>query len=172
MHIKHLTVDLVRGVNAKAVPTPQQQDHLEVRLLAAYVTIEFLKSLVGPITYILQLAPSLIYQAAARSGHSEVIAGMFVVAGLLMLPHAFALLFLPRTLEVRWPRKCAALSAALVGFVWAYLAVLTLPLQIKPLFWLYVREAVTAIGLAFIYSISLNAQLLRRIYKLLNPHEA
>lgn len=154
MHIKHLTGDLVRGVSAAPVPTPQQQDHLEVRLLAAYVTVEFLKSLIGPITYILQLAPSLIYQAAARSGHPDVIACLFIAAALFALPHAFALIFLPRTLEVRWPRKCAAFSAALVAFVWAYLAVLTLPLEVKPLFWLYVREAATAIGLAFIYSIS------------------
>jgi hypothetical protein len=171
VHIKHLTLDLVQGLGATAVPTPQQQDHLEVRLLAAYVTLEFLNSLIGPIVYILQLSPSLIYQVATRSSHPDVIAGLFIGAALLALPHAVSLVFLPRTLEVRWPRKCATFAACLVTLVWAYLAVLTLPLDVGPLFWLYVREAATNAGLAFIYAVSLNAQLLRKLYKVLN-HEA
>lgn len=171
MHIKHLTPDLVRGLDATDVPTPQQQDHLEVRLLAAYVTLEFLKSLIGPIVYILQLSPSLISQVALRSGHPDVIAGMFIAAGVLATPHALSLVFLPRTLEVRWPRKFATLAACLVTLAWAYLAVLTFPLDVSPMFWLYVREAASNVALAFIYAVSLNAQLLRALYKALN-HEA
>ncbi len=171
MHIKHLTVDLERGVRAAEVPTPQQQDRLEVRLLAAYVTLEFLNSLVGPIVYILQLSPSLIYQVAARSGHTDVIAGLFIAAAVLVLPHAVSLVFIPRTLEVRWPRKFATFAVCMVTLMWAYLAVLTLQLDVGPLFWLYVREVVANGGLAFIYAVSLNAQLLRALYKVLN-HEA
>lgn len=169
MDIKHLTPELLRGLSSTAVPTPEQQDHLEVRLLAMYITVEFINSLIGPLTYIYQLTPSLIYQVAARSGNSSAVAAMFAIALALAAPHAVALICFPRTLALRWPRKLATLAACVVALAWAYLAVLSFPLDAGPLFWLYVREVASAMGLAFIYAISLNAQLLRAIFKVLNP---
>lgn len=165
MDIKHITPELLRGMAATAVPTPEQQDHLEVRILTLYVTVSFINDLIGPITYIYQLTPSLLYRVAALSHGAWAVGAMFVLALLLALPHAVALLFFPRTLDTRWPRKLATLSAAIVTLTWAYLAVLSLPLDAGPLFWLYMRQAADSIGLAFIYAISLNAQLLRAIHK-------
>lgn len=168
MNIKHLTPELLRGIGAAAVPTPEQQDHLEVRLLAMYVTVEFINSLVGPLTYIYQLTPSLIYQVASRSGNPNAVAAMFAAALVLAAPHAIALVCFPRSLALRWPRKFATLAACLVALTWGYLAVLTFPLDVGSLFWLYVREVASYMALAFLYAVSLNAQLLRAIFKVLN----
>lgn len=169
MHIRHLTPELLHGLNSAMVPSPQEQDHLEVRLLAMYVTVEFLNSLVGPLTLISQLTPSLIYQVAVRSGNPNLIAGMFAAGLILATPHAIALICFPRSLALRWPRKLATLAASLVALTWAYLAVLTFPIDVGSLFWLYAREVASSMGLAFLYAISLNAQLLRAIHKVLNP---
>jgi hypothetical protein len=91
------------------------------------------------------------------------------VALVLALPHAIALLFFPRTLATRWPRKAATLAAAIVTVTWCYLAILSMPLDAGPLVWLYLRQAVESVGLAFLYAISLNAQLLRALYKVIHP---
>lgn len=169
MQIKHLTPELLRGLDAAPVPTPEQQDHLEVRLLTLYLTWSFINNLVGPITYVYGLAPSLLYQVAAMSHGEWLVGAMFVIALLLAIPHAVALLFFPRTLAVRWPRKCATLAAVLVTVTWCYLGVLALPLDLGPLSWLYFRQGLESVGLAFLYAISLNAQLLRAINKLVQP---
>lgn len=169
MQIKHLTADLMRGLDASPIPTPEQQDHLEVRLLTMYLTWAFINNLVGPITYVYGLAPSLLHQVAAMSHGSWLVGALFVSALLLALPHAVALLFLPGTMALRWPRKLATLAAVIVTLTWCYLGVLALPLDVGPLSWLYFRQGLESIGLAFLYAISLNAQLLRAINKMVTP---
>ncbi len=102
--------------------------------------------------------------------HGEWLVGaMFIAALLLAMPHAIALLFFPRTLAVRWPRKCATLAAVLVTVTWGYFGVLAMPLDVGPLSWLYFRQGLESVGLAFLYAISLNAQLLRAINQLVQP---
>lgn len=169
MNIKGLTPELLRGLDSAPIPTPAQQDHLEVRLLTIYLTVVFINGLVGPITYIYGLAPSLLYRVAQMSHGTWLVGAMFVSALILALPHAVCLVFFPKTLAMRWPRKAATLAAAIVTLTWAYLAILALPLDAGPLFWLYLRQAGESIGLAFLYAISLNAQLLRAINKLVQP---
>lgn len=168
MIIKHLTPELVRGMAHTAVPTAEQQDHLEVRLLTLYITYVFINGLVGPITYIFQLSPSLLFRVASLSHAPNLVGFMYIGALMLATPHALALVFFPKTLATRWPRKLATLAAAVVALTWAYLAVLALPLDAGPLFWLYIRQAVEAIGLAALYAISLNSQLLRAIHRMLS----
>lgn len=172
MNVTHLTQELRRGLDAIDIPSAEQQDRLEVRLLTLYITYVFINGLIGPITYIYSLEPSLLYKVAALSHGSWLVGAMFVAALCLALPHAFALVFLPRTLAVRWPRKLATIAAVLVMLAWAYLAVLALPMDAGPLFWLYLRQAIEAVGLAFLYAVSLNAQLLRALYKAMQTHEA
>ncbi len=169
MQIKHLTPDLLRGIESAPIPTPQQQDHLEVRLLTMFVTLVFINGLIGPITYVYGLAPSLLYKVAAMSHGGELVGAMFVVGLVLAIPHAVALMFFPRALSKRWPRKLATLAAVIVTVTWCYLGVLALPLDAGPLPWLYFRQALESVGLAFLYAISLNAQLLRAINKLVEP---
>lgn len=169
LNLKALTADLERGMRSMAIPTPAEQDHLEVRLLTLYITWSFINDLVGPITYVYGLAPSLLFKVAQLSHGTWLVGAMFIAALVLALPHAFALTFLPHTLATRWPRKAATWAACLVLVTWAYLAVLSLPLDEGPLFWLYLRQAFESAGLAFLYAISLNAQLLRAINKLLQP---
>lgn len=169
MNVKHLTPELLRGMRAASIPTAEQQDHLEVRLLTMYIAYVFINSLIGPITHIYQLPSSELYKVASQSPSSWAVGAMFCVALVLALPHAIALLFFPRTLAARWPRKAATLAAAIVTVTWSYLAILSMPLDAGPLVWLYLRQAVESVGLAFLYAISLNAQLLRALHKVLHP---
>lgn len=172
MNVSHLTQELRRGLGAVAIPTAEQQDRLEVRLLTLYITYVFINGLVGPITYIYDLEPSLLHKVASLSHGSWLVGAMFVAAVALALPHTVALICFPKTLGIRWPRKLATAAAALAALTWAYLAILAIPLDSGPLFWLYVRQVGEALGLAFIYAISLNAQLLRALYRLMSSHEA
>lgn len=169
MNVKHLTPELLRGMRAAPIPTAEQQDHLEVRLLTMYLTLSFINDLVGPITYIYQLSPSLLYKVASLSHGSWAVGAMFCAALVLAVPHAVALIFFPRTLATRWPRKAATLAAVIVTVNWCYLAILSLPLDAGPLVWLYLRQAAESVALAFLYAISLNAQLLRALHKVLHP---
>jgi hypothetical protein len=169
MNVKHLTPELLRGMRSASIPSAEQQDHLEVRLLTMYLTLSFINDLVGPITYIYQLTPSLLYKVASLSHGSWAVGVMFGAALVLALPHAVALIFFPRTLATRWPRKAATLAAVIVTVTWCYLAILSMPLDAGPLVWLYLRQAVESVGLAFLYAISLNAQLLRALYKVMHP---
>jgi len=169
MNIRHLTPELLSGMRTAVFPTAEQQDRLEVRLLSLYITLSFINDLIGPITYIFNLSPSLLYKVANLSHASWLVGSMFVAGLCFALPHAVALTFFPRTLGTRWPRKAATLAAAIVMLTWAYLAVLTLPVDAGPAFWLYLRQAVESAGLAFLFAISLNAQLLRSLYRLAHP---
>lgn len=172
MNVSHLTQELVRGLVAVDIPTAEQQDRLEVRLLTLFVTCAFINDVIGPITYVYILAPSMLYQVASLSHGSWAVGAMFIAALVLALPHAVALIFFPKSLSVRWPRKLATMAAVLVTITWAYLAILSLPMDSGPLFWLYLRQAVESVFLAFLYATSLNAQLLRALYRRMQSHEA
>lgn len=172
MNVSHLTQELRRGLDAVAIPTAEQQDRLEVRLLTLYITAVFVNGLIGPITLIFGIEPSLVHRVASLSHGSWLVGAMFVTALVLALPHAAALLFFPKTLAVRWPRKLATLAAVLVTVAWGYMAILALPLDMGPVFWLFLRQAFESVGLAFLYAISLNAQLLRALYQAMHSHEA
>ena len=159
------TADQIRRhVAAANVPTPAQQDRLEVRLLTIYVTLAFANDLVGPITYIYQVAPSMLFKVAALAHATWVIGALFLAALLMVLPHAFALVFLPRSLSCRWPRKLACLAAAVTALTWFYLAVLARPLDAGPLPFLYGRQSVESLFLSLLFAVSLNAQQLRRLH--------
>ena len=149
---------------AANIPTPREQDRLEVRLLTIYVTLAFANDLVGPITYIYQIAPSMLFKVASLSHAAVGIGALFVLALLLVLPHAFALVFLPRSLALRWPRKLACLAAALTALTWFYLAVLAVPLDAGPLSFLYGRQSLESLFLALLFAVSLNAQQLRKLH--------
>lgn len=149
------------------VPSPAQQDRLEVRLLTLYLTWSFINDLAGPITYVFGLAPSLLYQVAAISHGPWFIGGAFILALVLALPHAIALVFFPGTLHMRLPRRLATAAACLVMVTWGYLAVQSLRLDVGLLHWLYLRQAIESGALGFLYAVSLNAQLLRAIYAMM-----
>jgi hypothetical protein len=153
-----------RHVAAARIPTPSQQDRLEVRLLTIYVTLSFANDLVGPITYIYQVAPSMLFKVASLAHATGVIGLLFIVSLVLMLPHVFSLLFLPRKLGCRWPRKLACLAAAISSLTWFYLAVLASPLDMGPLSLLYGRQGLESLFLSLLFAVSLNAQQLRSLH--------
>lgn len=166
MTIKTTTTeaDVRRHVAAVRIPTPSEQDRLEVRLLTIYVTLSFANDLIGPITYIYQIAPSMLFKVASLARATGFVGSLFVVALLLMLPHAVALVFFPRSLACRWPRKAACLAAAITSLTWFYLAVLAVPLDSGPLSFLYGRQAMESLFLSLLFAVSLNAQQLRKLH--------
>lgn len=155
--------DILRGIAAASIPTAAEQDRLEVRLLTLYITLSFINDLVGPICYVYQLAPSLLFKVASLSHGGWLVGALFIAALLLALPHCIALIAFPRSLGCRLPRQLATGAAALVTLTWGYLAVLAMPLDAGPLSLLYLRQAVESLGLAALYALSLNAQQLRAI---------
>jgi hypothetical protein len=157
------------GMASASVPTPEQADHLEVRLLTLFLTLSFINDLVGPITYVYSLSPSLLYKVASLAHASWLVGVIFIAALVLAVPLAAALLWVVHGVPAKWTRRAATLAAVLVTLNWCYLAILSLPLDAGPLFWLYLRQAAESLGLAFIYAISLNAQLLRTIDRAVNP---
>ena len=166
MHVRDLSPELVQGMLATPVPTSAEQDHIEVRLLSIFVTLSFVNDLAGPIAYVFQISPSMLFKVATMAHGHHLIGILFTTALVLLLPHALALLFLPEKLAHRLPRKLATLSAVIAAMTWAYLAILAMPLDTgAPLFGLYLRESAVSFGLAFLYAVSLNSQLLRLLHK-------
>lgn len=166
MRIEHVTPEIEQGLLATPMPTASEQDHIEVRLLSIFVTLSFVNDLAGPIAYVFQIAPSMLFRVATMAQGPHLIGMLFVTALVLALPHALALLFLPEKLAHRLPRKLATLAAVIAAMTWAYLAILAMPLDTgAPLFGLYLRESAVSFGLAFVYAVSLNSQLLRLLHK-------
>lgn len=166
MNIKcsEFSPELLCGLKHVEVRTERAQDKLEVRLLTAFVTWYYLIELYGLATYTLQLSPSMLHKVAGLSSNPEAIGYAFVIAFVLLVPHAVCLAFFPRYLYVRWPRKLATFAAASTMSLWAYLAVLALPLDVSvPVVRLYILNAMQAGALAFLFAFSLNSQLLRSL---------
>lgn len=172
MQVHHFPPDLLAGMRSKRIPSPAQQDNIEVRLLTLFITWSFINDLVGPICYVFGFTPSLLHKVAVVSHGPWLVGGAFILAMVLTLPHAIVLTFMPSAMHLRWPRKLATAAAALVLVTWAYMAVQATKLDFPGLQWLYLRQGACAFFLAFLYALSLNAQLLRRIYAVMQEQKA
>lgn len=106
----------------------------------------------------------MLFRVSSMAHSGNLIGLLFVVALLLTLPHAFSLIFLPRHLGCRWPRKLACAAAGLSAVIWFYLAVLAAPLDVGPLAVLYGGHVIQSVFLALLFAMSLNAQQLRNLY--------
>lgn len=166
MKTLHLTAEIAAGLRAVSIPLPGEQDRFEVRLLTAYLMMSFINDLIGPISYIFNVPGSMLHRVASMSGTGDLIGFGFVFAACLAIPHMFALLCYPKFLTARLPRKLAVLAAVVVTLMWSYLAVLAMPLDVGPLSILYARQAIEAVGLAFLLAVSLNSQQLRQLQAL------
>lgn len=172
MQVHHFPPELLAGMRSKRIPSPAQQDNIEVRLLTLFITWSFINDLAGPISYVFGFSPSILHQVAVVSHGPWFVGGAFSLALLGMMPHAIVLTFRPGLMDRRWPRKLATAAAALVMVTWAYMAIQSTRLDYPGIHWLYIRQAVSSFFLAFLYALSLNAQLLRRIYVAMQEQQA
>lgn len=159
---------LKENVIKVTIPTPEVQDRLEVRFLTLYITWSFCNDLFGPLTYLSNVAPSMLTKVASLSSIPGSVFWMFAASLVLMIPHTIYLLLFPSRLGERLPRKCATAAAALSALAWFYLATLSEPLDFNgsPLAWLYGRQVIDNLWLALIFGISLNNQQLKRLFEL------
>jgi hypothetical protein len=137
---------------------PVDQERVEVRIYASLMTAILLLLIIEPQLYLWDVEESLIYKVAALAPSPYLVAGLFTVGFLLILPHLIALLFLPRTLVVYWPRICATVGAFLVSVVWLYLSNLAVPLDLGALPLSYAVRSLVSTIMAGAYAFSVNAQ--------------
>ena len=145
-----------------ATSLPVGQDRAEVRLMSLVITGGFLFGLLEPVFYILSVPASTLAHVAALSV-PRLIAGLFLAAAAMTLPHFGSLLFFPRLLEKRGPRKWATWGAMLSAVLWAYLGTLAQPLDLNLLPLLYWLNAVGCVIVGGVYGFSLNSQQIRSL---------
>lgn len=155
---------LRRNVAAARLPTSAQWDRVEVRLLAAYVTGRAINDLWGYVVYVLHIDGSVLHKVATLPPGAHVVGALFAAAMALLVPHFLSLLFFPRRLSVRWPRKLALLGAVVACLTWFHLANQARPMDVSGLAWSYFRYAIADLALATVYGVSLNAQLARALH--------
>lgn len=155
---------LRRNVAAARLPSAAQWDRVEVRLLAAYVTGRAINDLWGYIVYVLHIDTSVLHKVASLPPGAKAVGIFFCLAAVLLVPHFVSLVFFPRRLSVRWPRKLALMGAVVACLTWFHLANQARAIDVGGLAWTYFRYAFADLALAAIYGVSLNAQIARALH--------
>lgn len=163
--------ELVESLAVAKIPTPIEQDRIEVRVLTLVLTFFFMGHLLQAAIYILAIETSTLHRVAALTHASWLVVALFAAAAAATLPHIVSLLFLPRLLAHRLPRKMACFAAMGTAVLWFYLAALARPLDGGPLTLIYICSGLGALVIAGIFGVSLNAQQLRNLAERLF-HEA
>lgn len=161
--------ELVETLAVAKIPTPIEQDRIEVRLLTLTLTGFFVGNLLQAAIYIVAIESSTLYRVAALTHAPWVLVMLFAAAALATLPHLVSLACLPRLLDHRLPRKMACFAAMGTAVLWFYLAALSRPLDLGPLTLLYICSGLGALLIAGIFGVSLNAQQLRILAEKLFP---
>ncbi|NDZ11477.1 hypothetical protein C7T35_01470 [Variovorax sp. WS11] len=161
--------ELVETLAVAKIPSPIEQDRIEVRMLTLMLTGFFMGNLLQGTIYILAIETSTLHRVAAMTHASWLVAVLFASAALATLPHVVSLLFLPRLLAHRLPRKMACFAAMGTAVLWFYLSALARPLDAGPLTLLYICSGLGALVIAGIFGMSLNAQQLRNLAEKLFP---
>ncbi|SFF05117.1 hypothetical protein [Paracidovorax wautersii] len=138
-----------------------EQDRIEVRMLAALLTLAFVISLAEPVFYLLAVPQSVIAEVAGVAPSVWCVIAAFGLCLLATLPHLVWLVLRPARLGDRWPRAWAAGGALGAAATWIYLANLSLPLDLGGVEWAYGMRAIGSLVMGLTYGISLNAQQIR-----------
>jgi hypothetical protein len=163
--------ELVETLAVAKIPSPIEQDRIEVRILTLVLTAFFMGHLLQAVIYILAIDTSTLHRVAAMTHASWLVMVLFGAAALATLPHIVSLMFLPRLLAHRLPRKMACFAAMGTAVLWFYLAALARPLDAGPLTLIYICSGLGALVVAGIFGVSLNSQQLRNLAEKLF-HEA
>lgn len=158
------TLDQARAYAQRAPSLPANQDRSEVRVYATLITIGLALLLCEPIFYLLTVPDALISRVSQLAYPGPwVVAMVYGVALLGVVPHLGALCFAPRTLGAKWPRRAAGAAAWLAGFMWVYLAWKAYPLDYGLLWVAYAIRGIGSVSIAVAFGVSLNAQGLREV---------
>lgn len=142
--------------NAPAIPV--HKDRSEVRVYASIITGSMVWGLLQPAIYILWVPASTLGKVAGLTQHPTVIAALFLVWCLLVLPHLAVLVGAPQRLGVKLPRKMACGAMAGAGVTWGMLATVAGPLDIALVPWTFWISAVGYMLVGGAFGYSLNAQ--------------
>lgn len=142
--------------NAPAIPA--HKDRSEVRVYASIITGSVLWGLLQPVIYILWVPVSTLSKVASLTQHPTVIAALFLVWSVLVLPHLAVLVGAPQRLGVKLPRKMAAGAMWGAGVTWGMLATVAGPLDIALVPWTFWTSAVGYMLVGGAFGYSLNAQ--------------
>lgn len=154
----------IRAYVARATSLPLDQNKTEVRMYAASVTaIAGYFLIAEPIFVLLTVPQSPMFKVASAAPSVYCVAAAFSLCLMCLIPHLFALVFRPKSLNTQWPRKLAALASFGSAVAWVYMANLSLPLDLGGIELAYVLRAIGALSLAFNYAYSVNAQQGREI---------
>lgn len=154
---------------AESPAIPVDKDRSEVRLYATMLTGIVVWSLVKPAFYILT-ADTPLARVAGMIAPPWVIALAFTLAAVALLPHFVSLVFLPKRLGCKLPRKMAAGAMWAAAALWAYIATRAWPLDMGSIPLTYWLSAFGYLLVAGAYGYSLNAQ--QALEKLANEIES
>ena len=130
----------------------------EVRIYAAILTLVFVLLTIEPNFYLFYVPASVLPKVAALAPSFWCVPAWFALCTVAALPHLIALMFMPSTLAVKWPRKCACYAALGSAVGWLYLANLAVPMDLGRVEWAYLLRATVQIVIGLAYGTSLNAQ--------------
>lgn len=142
---------------------PPNQDKAEVRFYAVVLTGFFIADLLEPIIYGAGVSASMLFRVIALTHFPMLVLALFGLLAALVMPHFVSLLFMPRFLACRAPRKMACAAACCTALLWAWLGTLAQPLDAGALPYLYWFKAAGTALLAGVFALSLNTQLLRKV---------
>lgn len=155
----------IRSYIERATSLPNDQQKTEVRLYASLITIGFALSLMEPIFYLETVPQSTIYRVASLAPSAACVMAAFGFCLALLTPHLVALLFRPKSLSCKWPRRLAGYSAFGAAVTWLYLANLAIPMDVGGLEIAYAIRTAGCAVVGVTYGFSVNAQLGRDLRK-------
>ena len=147
-----------RAFLRRATSIPTDQNRVEVRLLAAILTVGFAISLFEPIFYLFTVPMSMIFEVASLAPSVWCVAAAFGICLVAVMPHMYCLLFKPESLGKKWPRKWAAHAAIGAAVSWIYLATQAYPMDVGLLWFAYALRAGGSMVVGIAYGYSVNAQ--------------
>lgn len=148
----------LRSYVMHAETLPEDQHKAEVRLYASLITIGFALLLIEPIFYLQWVPMSMVSKVAGLAPWKHCVTAAFGICLAAMTPHLVSLLFRPRSLGVKWPRRCAGYAALGGAVTWLYLAVLAVPLDAGGLEFAYAIRMLGCAVIGVTYGFSINAQ--------------
>lgn len=150
------------------VTLPDDQHKAEVRLYAALISIGFALSLLEPIFYVEFVPQSMVSKVAGLAPWRHCIVAAFGLCLAALTPHLVSLLFRPKSLGKRWPRRLAGYAALGSGVTWLYLATLAIPMDAGGVEFAYAIRTLGSAVIGVTYGFSLNAQQGRELRKKLH----
>lgn len=135
---------------------------VQLRILQIMLSLAMLFDAYEPAILILQVPESMMHKVAIMGGNQALIATMFILAGLAMLPHALIHVFCPECTARRQITKIACVGLALMSISWALMAWLSHNIDAPALTGVMIRQSMGAMGYALALALALNTELAQR----------